>query len=264
MEAIFAVGAASVAVRLLAGRSALVSFAFMRPGSFLSAASVAKLCEVCPRVVLDSGAFSAWKQGTPIDLGAYLAHIEEHGHRYAWIAALDAIGDWRASVANWSAMLDRLPADLAAKVVPVFHEGEPMSVLETYCDRAPFVGLGRTDGRKDDPKELKLTKAFYDACFNEREHAYHAFGCSNPNAIELYPFKSFDSTTWERNAAFTEKYGWPVNRCSRETMMRVYIEAMSTMKYTPRRAAVQADMEDLFDKFAATETSVRVEGEDAA
>lgn len=251
MEAFFAVGAASVAVRLLAGRSALVSFAYIGT-NFVPVSTLARLLDACPRVVLDSGAFTAWTKGKPVDLGRYLAFIEEHGHRYAWIAALDAIGDWRGSIENWTAMLDRLPAALAAKVVPVFHEGEPVEVLDTYCERAPLVGLGRTEGRNSKQK----TFAFYDACFNAHpEGRFHAFGNGSPDTLECYPFASFDCTTWERDATYTQTHGWPLNRVSKEMMMRVYLDAFSSIHFTRGR---QLDMVDMMN--ATANAPIRLAG----
>lgn len=242
MEAIFAVGASSVAIRLLEGRSALVSFAFIG-SSFIPAKDVDRLCASCSRVVLDSGAFSAWTKGRPIDLDAYLDHIQAHGARYAWIAALDEIGDADGSLRNWQTMLDRLPVELAAKVVPVFHEGEPLEALDEYVSRSQLVGLGRTLGRKSKPH----TFVFYDACFNAHPSAqFHAFGNGSPETLEPYPFASFDCTTWERDASYGGKHGWPWSAASKETRMRAYVEALSTVRH--RKAGRQSTLDELLER----------------
>lgn len=226
MEAIFAVGAASVAVRILAGRSALVSFAKIGT-NFCPTKSVEKLLKVCPRVVLDSGAFSAWTLGTPIDLSKYIDHVREHGGRFAWCAALDAIGDGPQSVTNWHAMRASLP-ELASKIVPVFHEGEPLELLDEYTAAGGLVGLGRTEGRLSKPK----TFAFYDACFNRAPGAkFHAFGNGSPETLEVYPFASFDCTTWERDSSYGGSHGWPWSSASKNTRMTAYVEALSTIRH---------------------------------
>lgn len=226
MEAIFAVGAASVAVRILAGRSALVSYAKIG-SNFCPAKTVDKLLDVCPRVILDSGAFSAWTLGTPVNLDQYIAYVRERGTRHAWVAALDDIESPAVSLTNWRRMRADLP-ELADKIVPVHHEGEPMDLLDEYVSTGGLVGLGRTEGRKSKPK----TFAYYDLAFNRHPGAkFHAFGNGSPETLEVYPFASFDCTTWERDASYGGSHGWPWSCASKNTRMLAYVEALSTMKF---------------------------------
>lgn len=88
---------------------------------------------------LDSGAFTEMTQGVAIDLGEYIAFAQEHGRFYAAIANLDDIrGDVDRSRANHLRMLDA-----GVKAMPVFHQGEPWSVLDEVCAAAPerYIGL---------------------------------------------------------------------------------------------------------------------------
>lgn len=223
----FAVGAASVAKRLLAGRSALVSFAYI--GSrWLPETQLTELRGVVSRLFLDSGAFTAWRQGKPVDLGAYVDHVLASGGRYDVVAALDAIGDWRASQANYQAMTKRIRRPL----MTVWHEGEPIELLDDYVADADVVGIGRIEGRRSKDKTL----ACYDEVFNRHpDHLFHAFGNGDATTLEPYPFSSFDATSWERNAVYGNAQGWPWNRVSKETRMRAYIEATETIEYRPAK-----------------------------
>jgi len=224
MDAFFAVGSAPAALRHLAGRRALLSFAYL--DRFWTMADAVKLRAACIAMFLDSGAFTAWTRGTPIDLGAYLAFVEAHGAMWDHVAALDSIDDWRQSVANWRAMLDRS----ARPVVPVYHEGEPIEVLDDYVAGAPYVGIGRTEGRRSKRKTLEL----YDDVFNRHPTArLHAFGCADPECLEPYPWASFDSTTWERDSTYAAKHGWPWGRVSKATRMAAYVEATDGIEHRP-------------------------------
>ena len=223
----FAVGAASVASRILAGRNALISFAWIG-STFIPAASVARLAKSCLSVVLDSGAFTAWSQGKPVELARYAAYVQEHHVLFDWCASLDAIGDAAQSRRNWLALRAAVPT---AKIVPVFHEGEEPALLDEYVSAAPLVGLGRIEGRRS----IDATFAWYDAVFNRHpEGRFHGFGNSAPETLEPYPFHSFDSSTWERDSAYGAKHRFPWSRCSKETRMRAYLEALATIEHRPQ------------------------------
>lgn len=225
--AYFAVGASSVALRLLPGRAALVSFAYIG-SNFLPKTAVTELRAACSALFLDSGAFTAWTKGTPIVIEKYVEHILEHEDRYDAIAALDVIGDWRGSRENWIRMRDAFPS-AKTKLIPVFHEGEPIELLDEYVD-APVVGLGRTDGRRN--KDASFL--FYDACFNRQPTVrFHAFGNGDPQTLEPYPFSSFDCTTWERDSVYANSHRWPWSRVTKETRMRAYIEALESIEHKP-------------------------------
>lgn len=228
MIAYFAVGAASVAVRLLAGRNYLVSYAYIG-SNFCSASDAEALRRGCARGFLDSGAFTAWKQGKPVDLNAYIEYVRRFGTDYTSIAALDDITSSETSIINWRRMLAELPG-LATRIIPVWHEGEPIEVLDEYVAGSPIVGVGRTAGRRSKDKTLVL----YDEVFNRwPAGAFHAFGNGDPVTLEPYPFHSFDCSTWERDSTYANKHGWPWGRVSKETRMRAYIEATETMAHTP-------------------------------
>lgn len=231
MRAYFAVGHGDTAERLLGGHRTLMSFAYLGT-SRVPWSNAKRIVAASPGCFLDSGAFTAWKSGRPIILTDYLAHIVASAGAFERIAALDDIESPTKSLANWRNMLAALAPDVAARIVPVFHEGEPLDLLDEYVETAYVVGLGRTDGRNSKPK----TYAFYDECFNRHPLIRaHAFGCGDPARLEPYPFDSFDCTTWECDSTYAEKHGWPWSRVSKETRMRAYIEALETIEHRPAK-----------------------------
>lgn len=228
MTPIFAVGSGSTAARILVGKRALVSFAYVGT-RWLPESRLAKLQAACAGLVLDSGAFTAWQKGTPIDIAEHTAFVAERHAEFEWCAALDAIGDAAASLANWRRQRSELASDV--RLVPVFHEGEDFEILDEYVAAAPLIGLGRTKGRKS----VDATFDWYDDVFNRYPLGkFHAFGNGSPETLEPYPFVSFDCTTWERNSTYGGKHRWPWSRCTKETCMRAYIEAFETVTYRPR------------------------------
>jgi hypothetical protein len=107
-------------------------------------------------VVLDSGAYSeltARKRGEIfiVPIQRYVDFVAEHGHLFHWVTNLDDIeGDTARSNANE----DLLLAHTKVPIVPVYHEGEPLSQLKRCVERARAnedkllaVGVQRPNGK---------------------------------------------------------------------------------------------------------------------
>lgn len=222
MKAYFAVGDSHTALKFLAGHRMLVSFAYVG-STFLPAKAVAELGGASAGLMIDSGAFTAWRKGKPISLESYSTWLlNAPPHDVA--LTLDVIGDADASILNWDTLRQIHPG-----IVPVWHEGDPVEHLDEYVAGATIVALGRIAGRRSAQKTLE----FYDAAFNRHEHKYHALGNADPAQLEPYPFDSFDSTGWQRDAVYTHSKSWPFNRCAKETRLRAYIEATETIEHRP-------------------------------
>jgi hypothetical protein len=239
MLAYFGVGDASTALKMLGGRRAMVSFAYYGT-SYVPEASFERLIGACSGVSVDSGAFTAWRKGLrdwPAHAERYKAFLRTFAGRLDFAVSLDVIGDAEASLKAW--------LDLRAEgldVVPVWHEGDPLEHLDAYGPGERLVGLGRTEGRRDKKKGLE----FYDDAFNRHpDGRFHALGNASPEQLELYPFASFDAVTWQLNATYAGKFGWPWSHCSKTTRMQAYLEASEAIAYVP------AAQLDLFGRGAA-------------
>ncbi len=223
----------NLALKLLAGKGVLISYALIEEGRVTLddlRAFIAAGCEI----VFDNGEFSRWKSGRPTNGPAYyefLRSLEAAGIPWRWAVALDVIGDAEGTRSAWRVCL-RDHADLLPRLVPVFHEGDPWDLLDEYDPTARLVALGRTEGRESKRK----TFSWYDEAFNRVPTMRpHALGNASPETLEPYPFASFDASSWERNATYSNAHGWPFNRCSKELRMRAYIEASSTITHRPAR-----------------------------
>lgn len=105
--------------------------------------------------ILDSGAFTAWRKGRPIDLNAYIRFWREYRHLFGYLVNVDVIPGapgHRASQAdvekaaaqgarNWEYLRDQIPED-AHRLIPVYHQSESVHHLEYYAQRgATYIGL---------------------------------------------------------------------------------------------------------------------------
>ena len=236
----FALGwAVNVALRVLAGQGVLVSYALLcetrdkhgrpeKPRVHLD--HVRALAAAGCDLVFDNGEFSRWKSGQPTDEAgfyAFLRLLDAERIPWTWAIAPDVIGDAEGTRERWRRILREQP-DLVPRLVPVFHEGDPWDLLREYEPETRRVALGRIEGRKS----KKATFEWYDECFNRHpDMVAHALGNASPETLEPYPFESFDATSWEQNAAFSNDKGWPFNRCTKETRMRAWVEAANTIEY---------------------------------
>lgn len=226
MKAYFAVGDAHTALRLLGGHAMLFSFAYVGT-SWVKPRELPELAAAASELMIDSGAFSTWSSGKPpTTVDRYLDWLANEAPPFAWALSLDVIGDAARSLENWRALVG-----YGAQIVPVWHEGDPLEHLDEYDPGKRLVALGRIEGRRSE----KACLEFYDDAFNAYpDGRFHALGNSNPGTLEPYPFESFDATSWQRNAAYGNAKGFPWSHVSKDTRMRVAIEAIENIEHKPK------------------------------
>lgn len=137
------------------------------------------------RLMLDSGAYTAWSTGQVIDMnGLILAGMDP---RYTDVVALDVIGDADASVRNALKM-----KAAGSRAFPVFHYGDPWEHLALYCREFKQVGLSCRFG-----EPVKKSLAWLEQSFARGWPCrFHSFGWTSYQVLGRFPFDSADSTTW--------------------------------------------------------------------
>lgn len=159
--------------------------------------------------MLDSGAFSAWRGGRKIDLDGYMRFIDRHHHLLDSYVALDVIpGDpGRMPTADEASRateetiqnLDKMIAS-GFRPVPVYHEGEPVAVLDHFVERRfPVIALGGTASRG----RRELVDWLLPLFQRYPQQRFHGLAMTQERIIRNLPFYSVDSTTWLNFA----KYG---------------------------------------------------------
>lgn len=160
----------------------LLSFATWRPWMTRYQASYS-------RILIDSGAYSEMTTGKAIDLQAYKDWSAQwDGHADA-IAGLDDIsGDWRRSLANYSAF---------EQGFPTIHDSDPPELLKDLVqlatERKQWLGIGLVPPRQSKENFVRWV-------LDNVPESLHVHGW----ALRLYSkyrrFDSFDSTNWFRDA----------------------------------------------------------------
>ncbi len=143
------------------------------------------------RMLLDSGAFSAWQSGISIDLDALTR--ESKKPRWTESVSLDVIGSWRGSMQNVVAM-----RAAGSPAMPVFHVGDPWSLLDFYCGAWPKVGLGGMVGRD----RMEIMRWLEQVFARRWPHRFHGFGKTDEPITMAFPFHSADSTSWTVPVSF--------------------------------------------------------------
>lgn len=181
------------AVTVLTGRHGLVSFAHPQ--------DVGTVAEVCQSFVLDNGAFSQWKRGTPMDVTGYYQWVDDWRRHpgFDWALIPDVIDG--SEDAN-DALLAQWPFGVAG--VPVWHMHESIYRLQTLAAEWPRVALGSSGdyaqvGTK--PWWARMGVAMEAVCdgLGRPETKLHGLRMLNPKVFGRLPLASADSTNIGRN-----------------------------------------------------------------
>lgn len=165
-------------------------------------------------VLLDSGAFSAWNAGTPVNLPDYqkIALGVKSRWPLAWIINLDVIpgeagrtatgAEIEAGMVESLTNADRL-REAGLRVVEVFHQNEPFLFLDTLIarrsDERAVIGLSprndvsvkaRCDWLKSVLGHLVRTVGV------KRIPRFHGLAATGRAMLETFPFYSVDSSSW--------------------------------------------------------------------
>ena len=160
-------------------------------------------------IFLDSGAYTAWKSGERIDPIAYLDYAL--AHPYAAVAtdlSVDATPDetWRIS--------EKFKAQ-GLSVVPGFHQGEELHLLDDYVREFGRVGLGCSE----ETPGSETVRRWLQSCFErlidaEGYPTVPVHGYRLVQYIDQFPFSSVDSTTWSKSggdvshSTLSQKFPW--------------------------------------------------------
>lgn len=177
------------------------------------------------KLMLDSGAFSAWRQHTSIDVDAYIEFCLQHHKYYDAVIALDVVNKPRTSFDNFKRM-----QKAGLDVVPVYHIDEPLSFLYKLCDECSYVGIGGIAWVYRKTKHIFLRKVFNDFP-DPSKIGFHGFGINDIDIMTTYPWKTVDATSAHRRARVGLIYTpWTRNLSINPTVPAVRLKWWSDMK----------------------------------
>ncbi len=137
------------------------------------------------RILLDSGAFTAWKAGKEIKLDDYCKFLDNLKFKPYKYFTLDVIGNPKETLNNYNEMLKR-----GYNPVPIFTRGEDISLLEEYYKTSDIVGIGGLVG-------TKKNKQFVNGLMKRiKKRKVHWLGFTNIQYIKYYKPFMCDSSAW--------------------------------------------------------------------
>lgn len=159
-------------------------------------------------LILDSGAFTAWSKGTPVDIDEYIAYAKANAEGINHVVALDVIpGEFgrvptpaeveASAAASWENLLYMQKEGIDP--VPVFHQGERFYWLHKMIKHGcKYIGISPANDRTTQQKRLWLDRVFGEICDAEGWPVIqtHAFGVTAVPLLMRYPWYSADSSTW--------------------------------------------------------------------
>lgn len=174
----------------------LVAYPYMKPNVI----DLLKERQNDIRFLLDSGAFTAWKAGTTIDVNEYCDFIESLPFKPWRYFALDVVGDHEATMKNFVHMIDR-----GLKPIPIFTRGQDISVLDEYYKHSDVVGLGGLVGTKGN-------KGFVKGIMEHvGDRKVHWLGFNNKDFLSYYKPYMCDSSSWLSAVKFASCNLYDVN-----------------------------------------------------
>lgn len=218
-------------------------------------------------LLLDSGAFSAWKRNSTVDLKAYTKFIKEHEKRLFASVALDVIpgspdapksdpeGAAKASDYNVQYMLDQ-----GVKPMPVYHQFEhPKWLIKMLNDGHDYIGISPSD-RQPTGLRMEWLNSVYSLLCDKKGQPYvktHGFGVTSTDILLTYPFYTADSTTWLILSGHgrSQTYAYTANLASDMKTVRDYskqvmltVSPKSSKAKSPRQLVSLHDQMDVVDE----------------
>jgi hypothetical protein len=147
-------------------------------------------------IMLDSGAFTVWRQGGSIDLDAYIAFIKRHRELITAYICADVIPGEYTHAAAAEATYDNLQRmkDAGLSPIPVFHRGESFDWLYRLLeDGEPRIALAPNSIRP------KVYLPWLEECWSRLQHQpirLHALGLAASSSLQRFRWSSADSGTW--------------------------------------------------------------------
>jgi len=144
------------------------------------------------RFLLDSGAFTAWKQKKTITVDQYMRFLDDLKIEPWRYFTLDVIGDAKKTDEQYKEMLK-----CGFKPIPIFTRGEDFGKINELYETSDLVALGGLVGT---PKN----KGYVKRCMREiGDRKVHWLGFTNQDFLAYYKPYSCDSSSWEN----TVRYG---------------------------------------------------------
>jgi len=178
------------------------------------------------KVLIDSGAFSAWNKGDQIDFEKYIRYCHgaisegEKRNKIVRVVNLDVIPGKKGETINLNSSVkkeDKAIIEKAAEdgyknlcrfledgITPihVFHQGEHFKWLDKMVEKTDYIGISPANDVPPDQKKLWMDRAFSYLAKNNIKVKTHGFAVFGSSMILEFPWTSCDAATWRIAAGF--------------------------------------------------------------
>src|SRR5262245_58194099 len=184
----------------------------------LEGGAVAMATDPLITLMLDSGAFSAWRQNKTIPLADYIAFVKEVKDSVQTYLNLDAIPGSKdrrrtrkdaETAAEQSRRNLKAMKDAGLRPLPVFHQGERVDWLKQMLkDAEDYIAISTNKNQPDDDEREFLDLTFSVLCDEKGWPLVrvHGLGVAHVDLLRRFPFASVDATSWQTPARFGKVY----------------------------------------------------------
>jgi len=147
-------------------------------------------------LILDSGAFTSYKQGVIIDIDTYIEFVKKYEkYLYAYIN-LDVMDDkdGSESYANWLYIKSK-----GLNPLPVYHPHADIKYLELYMEKEKYICIGGIASLNTEVQIKFFDRLWPDYLVDKEGYPklkVHGLGLTALSVLLRYPWWSVDSTTW--------------------------------------------------------------------
>jgi len=163
------------------------------------------------KIMLDSGAFSAWMKQKKISLNDYIQYIKKNEEYVDYIVNLDVIpGSFgkknlskkdikKSAKLGWKNYKKIINSGInESKIIHVFHQDEDFKYLKQMMNKMDYIGISPANDRTTNEKIEWLNKCMK-YILNKKGRPiikFHGFAVTSLPLILKYPWYSIDSTSW--------------------------------------------------------------------
>ena len=165
-------------------------------------------------MIIDSGAFTAWNVGKPVQLQDLIAYNDDiintygpQGHRFNFIS-LDVIPGDRGrkptadelfrSVEKSKDNFATLQQHFAGRgeVLPVYHSGEDVALRDYYMSKTNYLCLSMDQTMSESSRVGWASRSCMDSVIEGGDYKYHGLAATGNRMVTEVPWYSVDSSSW--------------------------------------------------------------------
>lgn len=160
-----------------------------------------KTLEAVPnaKILLDSGAFSAYNTKKELDFDKYMEYVTEYKDDYIAYFNMDVVYDGEKSKINYDIMRKK-----GFNPIPVFHYGSDFSYLKHYIQHADYIALS---GFAQHTMQQRLMINWTTKCLEmiPKQKKIHLLGVTSPTILYRFgkDITSVDSSSVTRHRSYT-------------------------------------------------------------